>query len=1037
MLRRRQWGKRLTWTNFCLIVIAGLAVLGPQVAGSAASGGAVVSSLSLESGQFAGHSWVENGLQWPIQCNFQFPLSDCAAAVSDVVRSGSKSLRVTVAHGDSAYGWQEQTELTRPIPNDGQSDGYHQYHAVAPDEGAGDDYWYHLSVKFGIKSPAGAWRIFWEWHAWAQTSPPLSFSYNFDDLQMSLNAGQLVGDSGLPMTSRSQNALAPGKGLAINVPFGLNRPGQRGMLNQWHDILVHVKWTPFPNQGGLVEVYHKYADESAYQKVIDIHSTSAFPGGIPTMQATSLDEKGNPSVRPITNYMLLGYYRKSYCTYPVAPTAWKDPAACGSTTGIQPTDTVWLDDFAQGTTRDSVDGGAPITEQPAATSPAPPSSTSTSSGTTSTAINSTFRAVTDRGCVLCNVSAAGDALDATIQGGRDDLDTAYAAADIGGSAGLSGRTYVRDVVRLPRGAQLGANLAFLQLRGVNGGLIYELYADSDRVVHLWSPPGGLRAAAINESTGVTIPNDGTTSVRMEVSAAADDSVIVRANGQPVLSVSGLSGGTKEDARYLDTGIDHYDTSAVDDGVSVYHSMVGASVGGWLGDQLASLKTLTDAPASTTATTTTTTASTASSSDSPDGPSPAGPDLPTVAGMESVTAPQCMLCSVSGSGPGVAASIQGGRDSLDTAFAMKDFGGAPGWTGRTFLRDDIRLASGQKLGSNLALVQMRDTSNALIYELYADSDRILHLWSPAGGLRASVVNESTGVAVPNDGSRVLRVEVSSAANGSVVIRIDGVDRLTVSNLSGATTGNSRYLRAGIDHYDTHGTGDTATAYHSALGVTTRGWLGDRGAASGASTAPTTQSSSGNPPSTVSEPATSPGTGSGSSPNANSSSPTAQSSTSQTSSSPTGQSGQQTLGMPDPGFESDPSSDYYFVADGGKYSWATDEAHSGSRSLKVVSTTTGMTRWMSVTTRIAAQAGTRYSATAWLKTSGGSANISMTFWGPSCANGYCGSSSSEDTSGDWQRAMTTETAPRGTTSVRIEFRLNGIGTLWADDADLSST
>ena len=72
----------------------------------------------------------------------------------------------------------------------------------------------------------------------------------------------------------------------------------------------------------------------------------------------------------------------------------------------------------------------------------------------------------------------------------------------------------------------------------------------------------------------------------------------------------------------------------------------------------------------------------------------------------------------------------------------------------------------------------------------------------------------------------RVEVSALPNDSVVVRVDGQDRITLAGLSGSTSGNLRFLRVGIDHYDTGTTSEPISFGHSDVGVSTLGWLGSR-------------------------------------------------------------------------------------------------------------------------------------------------------------------------------------------------------------------
>lgn len=192
---------------------------------------------------------------------------------------------------------------------------------------------------------------------------------------------------------------------------------------------------------------------------------------------------------------------------------------------------------------------------------------------------------------------------------------------------------------------------------------------------------------------------------------------------------------------------------------------------------------------------------------------------TPAGFDAVvTDPGCAGCAVVPLGDGFRATIQGGLDSVDTAFALKDFGGTAGMTGGTDVHDSIGLAQGQTLHGNLAVLQVRDLAGKLVYELYVDGgDRTLSLWSPAGGLASSPINASTGVVVPNDGSSRLDVDVSALANDSVSVRVGGVVRIVRTGLQGATTGNQRYLRAGIDHYDTSSATEPVSVLHGPVSV----------------------------------------------------------------------------------------------------------------------------------------------------------------------------------------------------------------------------
>jgi hypothetical protein len=526
--------------------------------------------------------------------------------------------------------------------------------------------------------------------------------------------------------------------------------------------------------------------------------------------------------------------------------------------------------------------------------------------------------------------------------------TAYGVADLGAS-GWSGRVYTRDSVGLVSGQALTANLAVSQVRDVDNNLVYELYAGPDRVLRLWSPAGGLQSSEINQSTGIVVPNDGT-AIQLEVSAKANDSIVVRANGTDKFTLSGLSGATSKSQRYIRAGIDHYDASGTAQ-VGVNHTLLGASQLGWLGSRTAV------------------------------------PTPPATFGTV-VKDSGCTACTVQVDATSVKAGIPGGADTADTAYAEKDFGGTTGWAGRSYTRTAVGLEKGQALKGNLAVLQVDDTAGKLVYELYAGTDRVLQLWSPAGGLRSTEINLSTGVVVPNDGSS-LTVEVSAQKNSSIVVRVNGSDKITVTGLSGATTGNQRYLRAGIDHYDSASATDPVTVYHSSLGVASDNWLGS-GTTSGGST-PTQPAPT--PPATPTNLA------------------------------------------PTPDFEQQSSA---WSSNGtGAFSYATDAAHGGKQSLKIVSTGEGLNRWLSLPSAIPATPGAKYTVTVWLKTSSvrDRAGLAVDYWNSSGV--YTGdtfeSSQLQGTNG-WTQLTLTTTAPATAANLRVEFRLSGPGTVWADDVSV---
>jgi hypothetical protein len=140
--------------------------------------------------------------------------------------------------------------------------------------------------------------------------------------------------------------------------------------------------------------------------------------------------------------------------------------------------------------------------------------------------------------------------------------------------------------------------------------------------------------------------------------------------------------------------------------------------------------------------------------------------------------------------------------------------------------------------------------------------------------------------------------------------------------------------------------------------------------------------------------------------------------------------------DSDFEAAPGNAYY-TAGACAFSWATDAANSGTHSLKIVSQSSAeLCRWLSTMTDIPARAGTTYSAAVWLKTeSTGYGEISINFW--NAGNGYLGTYTSNRLlagSQGWTPVDVQATAPSGTAWIRIEFRLHGAGTIWADDVSL---
>ncbi len=191
--------------------------------------------------------------------------------------------------------------------------------------------------------------------------------------------------------------------------------------------------------------------------------------------------------------------------------------------------------------------------------------------------------VTDAGCTGCTVTTLADgSFRAAVAGGTTDNDSAYAQLDFGGNTGLLGKTYVRTVVQLENGKSPSANLAILQERDVSGNLIYELYIAPDRTLRIYSPSGGISELGENSTTGVVVPNDGATAVRVEVAALANSSMVVRVNGVDKLTFDPLARATTGNPRFLRVGIDHYGAPATNDPISVVHASVAVTQAGWPG-----------------------------------------------------------------------------------------------------------------------------------------------------------------------------------------------------------------------------------------------------------------------------------------------------------------------------------------------------------------------------------------------------------------------------------------------------------------------
>jgi Polysaccharide lyase len=177
----------------------------------------------------------------------------------------------------------------------------------------------------------------------------------------------------------------------------------------------------------------------------------------------------------------------------------------------------------------------------------------------------------------------------------------------------------------------------------------------------------------------------------------------------------------------------------------------------------------------------------------------------------VTEPGCSSCRVRISSAGIRASIDGGEDENDTAV----------WTrtvtpGRPLtVSDAIRVGSAHPLDDNLAILQLRQSSGVVVWEIYVAPDGSLRLWSPPGALKTVAVNRQLGVLAPALDSAPARLAVQLTPRRSLVVRVGGRAVLSLSKLT-AASGRGSTLRVGVDHYD-GSAGNAIVVLHSGVRV----------------------------------------------------------------------------------------------------------------------------------------------------------------------------------------------------------------------------
>ena len=201
------------------------------------------------------------------------------------------------------------------------------------------------------------------------------------------------------------------------------------------------------------------------------------------------------------------------------------------------------------------------------------------------------------------------------------------------------------------------------------------------------------------------------------------------------------------------------------------------------------------------------------------------EMPLLSRFEQVASDACGLCTVTISQRGITASVSGLHSRAVSAYGRRDFAPPGGWPGRVWIRDVVRLPRVQAVSRAFTFFEVRDVGNELVYELVAQPDRSIALRSPAGGLTADAVVAPTEVKLPLNGA-ARRVEVSALADDSVLVRIDGVDRVVLTDLQGAETSYQRYIQVGVLNHQPNDSSHRTVVRHDGIGVSAARWLAQR-------------------------------------------------------------------------------------------------------------------------------------------------------------------------------------------------------------------
>src|SRR5581483_9838502 len=177
----------------------------------------------------------------------------------------------------------------------------------------------------------------------------------------------------------------------------------------------------------------------------------------------------------------------------------------------------------------------------------------------------------DLGCARCVVGRAGAGVEASVPGGPDSSDTAYAVRTIVPDARGRNGVVVSGTLRLGTGDRLSGYLDVLEVRDAAGRAIFSFFIHPDGTLNVYSPTGGLQADPFSGETDVHVPGD--RPLRFRVAARAGDAIELTVDGRRELAARLGAGATSSVPRTLRAGIVWYDSLRTHD---VVHAVVAAT-----------------------------------------------------------------------------------------------------------------------------------------------------------------------------------------------------------------------------------------------------------------------------------------------------------------------------------------------------------------------------------------------------------------------------------------------------------------------------